>query len=526
MKKTLIAASILLASFAHAGEKELTFYKDLTHYKEMKSVDLSEDVYITLTNTAVLDTFNVSLKNEDQLLRLASVEIHPQSEENIFKLNKNAKVFINEKEYTLIENGKGFIKVKNQDGLVTFIPKSNIKEISFTNDLNATSHIAKVISPQKELTNVDMAFSYSLGEMSWKPKYDVYIKNKDVVQLDYNIEIDNETLTTFEDVDVNFMLEDIDRVYRDYISDNNGGIFDYNQYMIVTINSKGQMERSYEARTFNAAGYDRYGYDKEGFDAQGFTREGFQKVSSVLKDGKRSFEFSNKVTIPAKAKTLYPYQSAIELSYEKENKLYVSSNYEEDDYFVPSATMKIKNKDGLELSSGILRLFSGNKGYESTVIKEQYIHENKGKEDISLHLGDNYAISVYVEDNDELFNIKTTYDHANDGSITSLAKSKDLYILEFSANKVSLGIENKGSDKTLKLLPSSSDEIFVKASSLPEIKKILSEYDLKDTLSRKSKLILEEKLRTFAIDNKEIDLTEEKGNILYIVNTKMERGMR
>lgn len=46
------------------------------------------------------------------------------------------------------------------------------------------------------------------------------------------------------------------------------------------------------------------------------------------------------------------------------------------------------------------------------------------------------------------------------------------------------------------------------------------------TLNRESKIILEEKLIIFSINNKEIDLNEEKGNILCIVNRKMERGMK
>lgn len=197
MKYTLIALSVLFSSSLLAENKNLTFYKDLTHYKESKKVNLNEKVFITLTDTAVLDTFNVALKHNNELLEPKSIEIHPKNEENIFKLNKNQIVFINGKKYTLVENGKGFIKVRNENNLVTFIPKHKIDEISFTNDVNSTTHIAQVIS-YEDYTDVDMSFSYALGEMSWKPKYNIYLKGDGVLNLDYNIEINNETLNSFD----------------------------------------------------------------------------------------------------------------------------------------------------------------------------------------------------------------------------------------------------------------------------------------------------------------------------------------
>lgn len=110
MKYTLIALSVLFSSSLIAENKNLTFYKDLTHYKESKKVNLNEKVFITLTDTAVLDTFNVALKHNNKLLEPKSIEIHPKNEENIFKLNKNQTVFINGKKYTLVENGKGLLK--------------------------------------------------------------------------------------------------------------------------------------------------------------------------------------------------------------------------------------------------------------------------------------------------------------------------------------------------------------------------------------------------------------------------------
>ena len=118
-----------------------------------------------------------------------------KSEENIFKLNKGKTVYINGTQYTLMENGKGFIKVRNTNNLVTFIPKSKIDIIAFTNDVDATSHIAQII-PDEKHGKVEMSFSYALGEVSWKPKYDMYIKDADTVQMDYNIEINNEFLSS------------------------------------------------------------------------------------------------------------------------------------------------------------------------------------------------------------------------------------------------------------------------------------------------------------------------------------------
>lgn len=46
MKKTIIALSILAGStLSYADNKELTFYKDLTNYKESKLVDLKDPVF-------------------------------------------------------------------------------------------------------------------------------------------------------------------------------------------------------------------------------------------------------------------------------------------------------------------------------------------------------------------------------------------------------------------------------------------------------------------------------------------------
>ena len=520
MKKTLLTISLLLAGFANANDKELTFYKDLTHYKENQQVNLDERVYITLTDTAVLDTFNVSLKQNKKLLTPKSVEIHPQSEENIFKLNKNETVFINGSKYTLIENGKGFIKVRNQEGLITYIPKSNIEIISFTNDVNATSHIAQVV-PNEAHGIVDMAYSYALGEMSWKPKYDLYLKDKNKVQLDYNIEINNETLSSFEDVKVKFMLESIDRIYSDYISDNNGGIFDYEQYLVIR-KVDGQLQRNYEKRQYDSEGYDQYGYDKVGFNKTGAVMANYNKVSSVLEHGKRAFEFSNLVNIPAKSKTSYPFKNALEMSYEKKNELYVNSRVKINDVLVPSSSLNVKNETGVTLSAGVLRVFGGDKGYESTVIKEQHLAGNKGDEDIKISIGENYGVKVKITESEKIMESKYVMSDSSKLYGKLMNEKPTLKSQEYRVYKISVDIDNVSDEKTLNLM----NDNLISSSDIKSLKKLIKEGSNKGDVAELSdtELVnLDDKIEALISKEYKIDLTKETKNTFYLIEKQYSR---
>jgi len=498
MKTTLLTIGILLAGFSSASEKELTFYKDLTHYKELKEVELNDKVYITLTDTAVLDTFNVSLKKNENLLTPKSIEIHPKSEENIFKLNKNSVVYINEKKYTLIENGKGFIKVTNQEGLITFIPKSKIEVISFTNDINATSHIAQVI-PNEPHGKVQMAYSYALGEMSWKPKYDLYLKDKKNIQLDYNIEINNETLTSFENVNVKFMLETISRQYNKFTSDDNGGIFDYEQYLVM----KGMTALNDRSRE----SYDRYkrsrSNENEMMKSVG-DFSSYNKVSSSIENGKRAFEFSNSVSIKKKKKTSYPFKNALEMSYIKENDLYISTNVKEKDVLIPTSLLNIKNKSGITLSAGVARIFSGNKGFESTVIKEHNLRGSKGNEDIRISIGENYGIKTQISKKNELLKKRTSL-------IRPKEKNRRHAELEIKLTRIDLTFDNIGKEDGITI---KNQNLIVK-EDLEKVKELLSMVQSK--IEYDDYIILKNKLSDFYVKEEIVDLNKNLTKTVYLL---------
>ena len=445
MKKTILAISLMsIMSLGANAEttKKLTFYKDLSQYKESKTVNLepNKPLLVNLTDTAVLDTFNVSLMKEGKLITPRSVETHPKSEENIFKLNKGETIFINNVKYTLIENGKGFIKVKTENNLITFIPKNKIEIISFTNDVDATSHIVQVKS-NSPVQDVDLSYSYVLGEMSWGPKYDLYIKDKNNIELDYNIEIKNETLTSFEDLSVVFMLDDINRIYKEYTTDTNGGLFDYNQYLVILKDGSTTYKRVYDSE-----GYDQVGYNKVGYNRSGVSNSNFYQINEVLSElnnGRRSFSFSEKVSIPAKARTLYPYKNALLMPYEKENNIYLTNRVEEGQVFIPQSNLLIENKDEIQLSKGVVRIFNSQKGLNSDVVGEEHLRENKGSEKIKINIGDNYGVKIKVED----------VDIVNEGKII-VSKTKNFVrsnvrTVPYSVSKIKINIDNVGKEKIL-----------------------------------------------------------------------------
>lgn len=537
MKKTIIALSILaVTTSSFANNKELTFYKDLTNYKESKLVNLDEPIFINLTNTAVLDTFNVSLNKDEKFYKPESVELYPKSEENIFKLNKDQVVFINDNQYILVENGDGFIKLKNKNGnelgYVTYIPKNKIDSITFKKDIESKSHIAKIIPEYNDRNSqdVELAYSYSLGEMSWKPKYDLYIKNKDNLELDYNIEIKNDTLTSFENVDVKFMLEDINRIYTDYKSDNNGGIFDFKNYYVL-INDKPENKKEF---VYNELGFDKNGLE---YSLNTLRLNSENLVSSSLENGKRAFKFSNKVTIPSNATTSYPFKSGLEIPYEKENKFYILPNQEEGSVLIPDSTLTLKNKSGIELSSGVLRVFSGAKGYNSTVIKELNLSGNKADENIKINIGDNYSLKLKTVRNTEVFN-KSDFLNLTDLVVSKSIGNLNYNHVTYKLKKLDFDIINENEEKNFTF----NYPMIIEEKDIGLLKEILETENYDENYKQKIKEILKNsddvklylnsffnkiednnrKIEKIAKDKIDVDLTNINNISIYVLEIKIK----
>ena len=251
------------------------------------------------------------------------------------------------------------------------------------------------------------------------------------------------------------MLEDISRHYNQYVSSVNGGIFDYEHYVVMReVEGQFGYQTDYVRRVYDKSGFDQYGYDSDGYDRVGLSKSGFNKVSSVLENGKRAFEFSKLVDVPAKAKTTFPFKNALEMSYEKTNTLYINTSVEKDNMLVPEAELAVKNTTGVPLSEGVLRLFSGKKGFESTVIKELSLAGNVDDEDLTINIGDNYGIKVKVLSKTK---IQTAKYHVSD--ISKLyAKLVDTHVKhtgwKFDFYKIELAIDSTDSDKTLTIVNS------------------------------------------------------------------------
>jgi len=491
MKYKILSLSILMVSASLSAEnsKNLILYKDIAQYSEKSSINLKNETILLLNDSALLDTFNVViLDSKGGMINLNSVEIHEVDENNLFKLNKNKEVFVNGKKYILSENGKGFIKLINEEGLMTFIPKDKIKEIAFSNNVDNNYHIVKIGTP-KINKEADILFSYSLGNIDWKPKYNIYI-GEERLQLDYNVEISNKTLNSFENVNVFFEQENFTRHYTEFNTYNNDGLFN-KEYNIVANYDEGTVNKS------NKEGGDNSFLDMEALEVD------YNAAYIKKRDSINSFSLNKKINIPSNTKVLYPYIDSKVMNYAKKNTLQVDEIMHIGSTYIPSNTIIINNENGIPINNGIARKFSGKKEEPNKLIGEVSLLKSSEKEDVKIVIGNNYGINVKVKSiaMSEKYMIPISMN-----IIDALSNKREVKEIYLNIKEITIDIKNIGNEKNISFL---SDDL-ISSSDLEKIKSEISKINNKSD-SKENAEIKIEKIKKLL--SKEIEVNLNKKNI-------------
>lgn len=492
MNKKILGTTIffILASQSVFAKdlKKLTFYRNLAEYKENKVVKTDEDnsIKIDLIDTAVLDSFNVVMSQEGRELLPSSIEIHEKSEENILKLNQGKKVFVNNKEYILESNGNGFLKLKNKEGLITYIPKNKIEEINFINDISSVNHIAK-INLREDIDSVRVDYHYMLGLMNWKPSYNFYIKDKDTVQLDYYIEVNNQTLNTFKDIKLEVVVDkNPELINTEYTSSDQGGVFDYYQKIELKSNADiyiGNKEQD---------GYATAGYNRSGYDSSGFSRDTYTEPEKRTEMGVSIFSLPKEITLSPKSKSKHLFIDTKEIEYEKINYLHEPnvSNYTEEDLkgkvFKTKSKLSFKNAEGIPYKRGIGSLYSKEKlDFDKILLKEYLIEEGEKNKVFELNIGNNADLYLDYDSQESIYSdIDVLIYNDKEGlkeKIETIKKGFELRESEFTTyanfyiEKIKLKINNKN-EESLVLLNNYYGNSFVKSENIEKIKSLIKDF--------------------------------------------------
>lgn len=377
----ILISALLINGTINASEQKLIFFKDFAHYKEKSEIDLSNKTYIELSDTAVLESVNVQIFNkEGKRLNLKSLEIMEQSESNIFKVNKDLSIYINEKEYTLISNGGDFIKVLDKNSKITYIPKVKIENMSFEKDINGRNHLVKINGFNNQ-NNINIEHSYTMGNISWKPKYNLYLLDDNEALLDYNIQVSNKTNRDFKNVGMTFISEPITRYYRTFSNSENDLIFNVK-------NNKEEKpipiayKRQYESKTFMS--------DQ--------LSDSYNAVNHTIESGKRVLNFKGNVDIPANTDNSFSYLKDKKLKYLKENNFNFRYNLKNQESIeAPILTIRI-NREKVQhqtpLSQGVIRIFSDKNNFKNKLIQENILNEKQKNEELLFNIGNNYNINI------------------------------------------------------------------------------------------------------------------------------------
>lgn len=518
---SMIITSTLMSGVAYAeeSEKKLVFYRDLAEYKESVTVEPVNgyDFKLDLIDTAVLSSFNIVMKKDGEDVLPSSIEIHEKSEENIFKLNKHKKVFVNGTEYTLEENGFGFIKLRNKDGYVTYVPKDKMESISFENDISSTNHIAK-INLREEFKEIDLDYSYMIGMLSWKPSYKFYIKDKNTLQLDYFIEVNNKTLNTFEDINMEVVVNDTPTLLnKQYQKSENDGVF-------------GHIKQNNELGGFKRNAYDFEGYSREGFDRNGHS---YREPEKRMEENVEVFSLPNKITLSPKSISKHMYMDTKEIEYKKENMLYEPSYYgllnmdlEMKAFFKTTSKLIIPNREGVLYQSGVGSLYSKEKLNKDKILLQEYsIPKGKKNKEFELNLGENNGLDVEAISINRVYSKGGLFIHNNKEDLLEkksiiekgYRSDESEYPISFSVevNKIVLKADNKSNEDNLSLLR--NEGYFFNFDYIEKVKSILSEYEslpTKEKTIEKKESILN-KIKKYSLGDKLTFNLKDKKELVY-----------
>lgn len=529
----LVAATILPSySMAQDSQKKLVFYRTAAEYKETKMIsDINDASFnIDLIDTAVLDSFNVVIKKDDNIILPSSIEIHKKSEENILKLNKGNRILINGKSYILESNGNGFIKLRNENGMTTYIPKEKIEEISFEKDISSINHIAK-INLRDDVKNIEVDFHYMLGLLSWKPSYKFYIKDKHTLELDYFIEVDNKTLNTFENIKMDVVMGDSpDLINNSYTSSEQGGVFDYTKNIKLSGDTK--------LFKLNGSEYNQKGFSREGFNQNGFYYESekYSQPTKRIEENLELFSLPNKITLTAKAISKHLYLDNQEIAYERKNEMNLPKNVSinDDDLFYRVQTrLYIPNKENISYKRGIGSLYSKEKSdFNKVLIKEYQVNNENRLSGFNLNLGDNVGLDMELtstddiykasdifvfHDKDEMIDKKNTIEKGYQSEDSIYKTGADFYIkrIEFKAH-------NRSNEDNLKIQSQyyqNNKEQLIDIKNIEKIKKLISQYNSLDTaLKTEHRLdaMIEEIKEKYTLKEMSYSLSETSDIVYYL----------
>ncbi len=494
MKKTILNCAIMsilaTSGLVFAEEsKKLTFYGDLAEYKEIKKVSPLEDgtIELDLIDTAVLDSFNIVMNKDNRELLPSSIEIHEKSEDNILKLNKDKTVFVNDKQYTLKENGEGYVKLLNDNGLTTYLPKSKIESISFVHDVSSINHIAK-INLREAVDSLEIDYNYMLGMLSWKPSYKFYMKDKDTLQLDYYIEVNNQTLNKFEDIKMEVVLDSSPRlINKEYSSSSQGGIFDYYQNIRLDQNQKINPV-PYKKSYSNMQAMDGAFMSME--SSSSVMQKSYQAPIKRTEVGIEIFSLPNNVTLSPKSITKHLYMDTQEIEYVKENYLYEpnfnSSDLESKRSYPTYSRLNISNKEGIKYKNGVGSLYSKEKlDHSKMLLKEYHVSDGYKNKSFRFEIGKNSTLLMEPKKVEDVYKsaplfVKQSPDHML--SLLNMAKNNTKYVRN-ARHIISTGIEiekrvayfeNTGDNDNVTL--NIGNNYVIKKDNISEVKELVLAY--------------------------------------------------
>lgn len=517
-------STVLTMSNVHANEnidKKLFLFKDLSSYQEKIKTDIKDSYIIEMPNTTVLKSINYQLMSDSKRVFLDNAKIIPKSEKNIFIINQGKLVQINDKPATtLISYGPDFIKTKNQDNkhaFVRYTPKEKINSMTFQRDIDSQSHILE-IKPNKDIEDAEINVSYSVGKLNWQPKYILNVTD-DNVNLDYIIEIDNQTNKNFNDVNLAISTDSIQRIYKDYTN----GIEDY---IFTVFNTVVQPTPPIEA-------YGRYNKMEMAMSMDSMSEKSSRVVSKM---GKESIVFDQKVNIDSNSKSLIEYDVDNKFEYNKNNKISLMATKKEiiNNPVYSIEVIRKNDIDSMKLVPGVISVYADKDIYNGQLLNEIRVGKVNKNQNINLNMGENNDIKVISKLNSEseiiIYTERLSNKNNSDININvhstneraAIKRDYDVYGNKIVLKEISMKINSKNVKSNEDLtIESYGNSFFVEEKDVNYVKSELMELS---KLSKESHMSEKQKMESisriqkdFGSKNMEFNESELKNGINKVV---------
>ena len=247
-------------------------------------------------------------------------------------------------------------------------------------------------------SDLNIKYEYQVGDIEWKPKYFIYFNDKGTFDFKYNLEINNNTSTTYENFTSDFIFYDINfRHYDSYNEEKKEDLsefsFDKNGKRIIIkkkareFNSQGFDQFGYDKDGFNKSeGFDRYGYNKNGFDKNGFNRYGFNKEGMLRTYGNELVEKIEDINVLNYSKSISLKPNSIKnISYFKNTyfseKITYKFNYNDSSIIEEIChSTKLDKSIHSKMDDGIIRIFKVANNNNYLINESNFNKSNKERE--------------------------------------------------------------------------------------------------------------------------------------------------